>query len=79
MSAAHYLHLAPPAVNDDHFSPHCEPSADLLRRMWRAGHLVRRGSNHDFLVIHKSGNMTRHLQDAAALRKFAEILGVCHG
>ena len=51
-------------------------TATLIARLTLAGHLVHRGSEHDFDVIHRKHGMSYYAQDFAALQSFAERVGV---
>jgi len=53
--------------------------ATLRAQFSRAGHVVHKGSNFDFTVVHRSWGMSRYCQDFAALQRFARQLGVTHG
>lgn len=51
-------------------------TATLIARLTLAGHLVHRGSEHDFDVIHRKHGMSYYAKDFAALQSFAERVGV---
>ncbi len=58
------------------FTPDQRQLATLRAQFGLAGHVVHKGTDRDFTVIHRKFGMSRYCADFAALQKFASVVGV---